>query len=135
AAWLLWRSSLPAYHLPHLDEAALFPPHALHRAQHYSGVERLFWLGKTITQLVVLGVFVRYGVRWMRESAAGPIGTGMLLGMIGFAFVWAAELPLAVLTVWWRHRYGSPAATSTPRSPTGSRSGRSSCCSASRSRS
>jgi STE24 endopeptidase len=30
----------------------------------------------------------------------------MLLGMIGFAFVWAAELPLAVLTVWWRHRYG-----------------------------
>lgn len=34
AAWLLWRSSLPAYHLPHLDQGALFPPHALHRAQH-----------------------------------------------------------------------------------------------------
>jgi len=106
AAWLLWRSSLPPYHLPHLSEHALFPPQALHRAQHYSGVERLFWLGGTVTQLVVLGLFVRYGVRWTRESAAGPIGTGMLLGMIGFALVWAAELPFAVLNVWWRHRYG-----------------------------
>jgi Zn-dependent protease with chaperone function len=106
AAWLLWRSSLPAYHLPHLDENALFPSHALHRAQHFSAVERLFWLGQTVTQLVVLGVFVRYGVRWMRESAAGPIGTGMLLGMIGFALVWAAQLPFAVLEVWWQRRYG-----------------------------
>ncbi|HEY3577984.1 MAG TPA: M48 family metalloprotease [Gaiellaceae bacterium] len=106
AAWLLWRSSLPAYHLPHLDEHALFPAGALQRAQHFSDVERLFWLGKTITQLAVLAVFTRYGVRWMRESAAGPIGTGMLLGMIGFAFVWAAELPFGILVVWWRHRYG-----------------------------
>jgi Zn-dependent protease with chaperone function len=105
-AWLLWRSSLPAYHLPHLDEGALFPPHVLHQARHFSAVERLFWLGKTVTQLVVLGLFARWGVRWTRESAAGPIGTGMLLGMIGFALVWIAELPFAVLAVWWRHRYG-----------------------------
>ncbi len=106
AVWLLWRSSLPSYHLPHLDEASLFPPQALHRAQDFSGVERLFWLGKTITQLGVLGVFARYGVRWTRESAAGPIGTGMLLGMIGFALVWIAELPFSVLDVWWRHNHG-----------------------------
>jgi STE24 endopeptidase len=105
-AWLLWRSSLPAYHLPHLDEHALFPARALDRAQHFSDVERLFWLGGTVAQLAVLGVFARYGVRWMRESAAGPIGTGMLLGMIGFAFVWAAELPFSVLDVWWRKHYG-----------------------------
>jgi STE24 endopeptidase len=106
AAWLLWRTSVPALHLPQLEESALFPPRELQRAQHYSGVERLFWLGKTVTQLVVLGFYVRYGVRWTRESAAGPIGTGMLLGMIGFALVWAAELPFSVLDVWWRHHYG-----------------------------
>ena len=106
AAWLLWRSSLPAYHLPRLDPHALFASGTLRRAQHFSGVERLLWLGTTITQLVVLGLFARYGVRWTRESAAGPIGTGMLLGMIGFALVWAAELPFSVLEVWWRHRYG-----------------------------
>ena len=43
AAWLLWRSSLPAYHLPQLDEHALFGTSVLHRAQHYSFVERLFF--------------------------------------------------------------------------------------------
>jgi len=106
AGWLLWRSSLPAYHLPHLNEAALFSPHVLHRARRFSGGERLLWLAQTITQLVVLGLFALYGVRWTRESAAGPVGTGMLLGMIGFALVWAAELPFAVLDVWWRHHYG-----------------------------
>jgi STE24 endopeptidase len=105
-AWLLWRSSLPAYHLPRLDVHALFPAEALRRARHFSFVERLFWVGQTVTQLVVLGLFARFGVRWSRESAAGPIGTGMLLGMIGFALVWAAELPFAVLDVWWHRRYG-----------------------------
>ena len=106
AAWLLWRSSLPAYRLPHLSVRGLFPLHALHRADDFSGVERLFWLGQTLTQLIVLGLFARYGVRWTRESAAGPVGTGMLLGMIGFALVWAAELPFAVLGVWWGKRFG-----------------------------
>jgi STE24 endopeptidase len=106
AIWLLWRSSVPALHLPHLDERALFPPHILHRAESYSRGVRFFWLAQTVTQLAVLGLFARYGVRWSRESAAGPIGTGMLLAMIGFALVWAAELPFSVLSVWWRHRYG-----------------------------
>ncbi len=106
AAWLLWRSSLPAYRLPHLDPHGLFPAGELHRATHFSEAERLFWLANTVTQLVVLGVFAIYGVRFTRESAAGPIGTGMLLGMLGFALVWAAQVPFAVLEVWWRHRYG-----------------------------
>jgi STE24 endopeptidase len=106
SAYLLWRSSLPAYHLPHLDERAIFPAAALHSAQHFSSVARLLWLGQTLTQLVVLGLFARYGIRWARESAAGPIGTGMLLGMIGFALVWLAQVPFAVLAVWWGHRYG-----------------------------
>ncbi len=108
SAWLLWRSSLPAYRLPHLSEAALFPAHLLAEARSYGSGARLFWLGGALTQLAVLGVYSRYGVRWMRESAAGPVGTGMLLGMIGFALVWAAELPFAVLDVWWSHRYGLP---------------------------
>jgi len=106
AAWLLWRSSLPAYHLPHLDPRTLFSPQVLHRADDYSDGARLLWLGNVVAELVVLGVYAIYGIRFARESAAGPIGTGMLLGMLGFGLVWAAQLPVAVLSVWWRHRYG-----------------------------
>jgi STE24 endopeptidase len=106
AAWALWRSSLPAYHLPHLDEHVLFPARALRRAQHFSAVERLFWLADVLTQLIVLGLYARFGARFARESAAGPVGTGMLLGMLGFALVWAAQLPFSVLAVWWHRHYG-----------------------------
>jgi STE24 endopeptidase len=106
AVWLLWRSSLPAYHLPPLDPRTLFSPQVLNRADDYSDGARLLWLGNVVAELVVLGVYAIYGIRFARESAAGPIGTGMLLGMLGFGLVWAAQLPVAVLSVWWRHRYG-----------------------------
>ena len=106
AAWALWRSSLPAYHLPHLDEHALFGREVLHRADRYSEGDRLLWIANMLAPVVVLGVYARYGARFARESAAGPIGTGMLLGMIGFVLVWAAQLPFAVLDVWWRHDNG-----------------------------
>lgn len=108
AAWLLWRSSLPAYKLPEIPASSVFPADVLHAAQHYSSVARLFWLGGTITQLAVLGVYSRHGLRWMRESAAGPVGTGMLLGMIGFALVWIGQLPFAVLGAWWQRHNGLP---------------------------
>ncbi|MBV8480069.1 MAG: M48 family metalloprotease, partial [Actinobacteria bacterium] len=36
----------------------------------------------------------------------GPIGTGVLLGMLGFALVWAVELPLEVVDLWWQRRHG-----------------------------
>ena len=45
------------------------------------------------------------GERFTRESAAGRIGTGMLLGMLGFAFVWLAQLPFGVAGLWWERRH------------------------------
>ena len=105
-AWLLWRSSVPSFALPQLDPRSAFPPDVLDRAAHYDRGARLLWLGSTIVKLGALALFARFGFRWSRESAAGPIGTGMLLGMLGFALVWVVQLPFDVLEVWWRHRYG-----------------------------
>jgi STE24 endopeptidase len=44
--------------------------------------------------------------RFTKESAAGRIGTGLLLGMLAFAFVWMAQLPFGLAGVWWEHRHG-----------------------------
>ena len=41
----------------------------------------------------------------MRESAAGPIGTGFLLGMIGFCIVWLVQLPFSLAGFAWARRY------------------------------
>jgi STE24 endopeptidase len=54
----------------------------------------------------VLAVYARRGGRFARESAAGPVGTGLLLGMLGFALLWLAELPFDLVTLWWERRHG-----------------------------
>jgi len=51
-------------------------------------------------------VYARRGARFTRESAAGPIGTGMLLGMLGLGLVWLAQLPFQLASHWWQRRYG-----------------------------
>ncbi|MES1247421.1 MAG: M48 family metalloprotease [Actinomycetota bacterium] len=106
AGWFLWRTSVPALHTPKLHASTVFPAGVLHRARRYSRGARDLWLAGALVKILVLGLYARFGVRWTRESAAGPIGTGMLLGMLGFALVWLAQLPFSVLDVWWRHRYG-----------------------------
>ena len=106
AAFLLWRSSVPSMHLPHVDTQHLFAAGTLRQADHYSRGARAFWAASTVAEIAALLVFARWGARWMRESAAGRVGTGMLLGMLGFGLVWAAQLPFNVLKVWWNHRYG-----------------------------
>jgi len=102
----LSRTSVPPIGLPHVDTGRLFPHAVLERAAHYARGTRAWWALGTLAQLGALAAYARFGARWMRESAAGRLGTGMLLGMLGFALVWAVELPFDVLKVWWRHRYG-----------------------------
>jgi STE24 endopeptidase len=54
----------------------------------------------------VLVVYARNWKRFTQESAAGRIGTGLLLGMLAFAFVWIAQLPFGLAGVWWERRHG-----------------------------
>jgi STE24 endopeptidase len=105
AAYLLWQSKVPSsLHLPHLDPHTYFSNAQLHATAHFSFVSDLFFWGTTLAQVAALAVFALWGARWARESAAGPVGTGMLLGMLGFALVWIVELPFGVLELWWQRR-------------------------------
>jgi STE24 endopeptidase len=104
-AWLLWRSSVPSLRLPTLDPHAFFGDDELRRAASYSRIERLRWVLATLAQLAALAVYARFGVRFARESAAGRMGTGMLLGMLGFALVWAVQVPFTVVELWWERRH------------------------------
>jgi STE24 endopeptidase len=106
AAWFLWRSQVPgSLHLPHLDQRRYFSAAQLHTTVSFSRVDGVLWACGLIVQVLVLAVYAERGHRLMRESAAGPIGTGMLLGMLGFAILWFAELPFNVLDLWWQRRH------------------------------
>ena len=105
AAWSLWQSVVPTnLELPEGSLAGI-PPATLERADRY---ELFFRIEFVLSQLVLLGVlavYAKYGIRFAKESAAGRIGTGMLLGMIGLALVWISQVPFRLAEVWWDRRY------------------------------
>ena len=73
-----------------------FNPRTVDRAEDYETVARWLAIGSQLALLIALGLYARRGHRFMRESAAGPIGTGVLLGMIGFCIVWLVQLPFSL---------------------------------------
>jgi Zn-dependent protease with chaperone function len=107
AAYLLWSSTTvpDGLHLSGVPEREFFSAGLIHRAQHYESFFYWLVLGQTIATVVVFVLYARYGKRFMRESAAGPIGTGMLLAMLGFGLVWFVTVPFEVLASWWQRRY------------------------------
>jgi len=59
-----------------------------------------------IALVVTLWIYARRGAAFARESSAGPIGTGMLLGMLGLAIAWIVHLPFAIAAHWWERHWG-----------------------------
>ena len=106
AAALLWPTSVPGgLDLPELDAARFFSGPELDRAESYERVARLITVGGELVLVIVLALYAWRGARLSRESAAGRIGTGMLLGMLGLAIVWLVHLPFDVLALWWQRRH------------------------------
>ncbi len=106
AAHELWHSTVPRLSVPQVDPRGLFSVSFLRSSRSYELLLSIDALLARLTLVAVLVVFARRGHRLMRESAAGPIGTGMLLGMLGFAIVWLAEVPFRLVAVWWERKHG-----------------------------
>jgi len=83
---------------------ATFGANLVEKARRY---ERFFYVDSILAQVALLGtlwVYARRGSVFTRESSAGPIGTGMLLGMLGLGIVWLVGLPFRLAAHWWeRH--------------------------------
>ena len=106
AAHALWdATALPSLHLPQLDPHRYFSASFLDRSASYEGFLAIEGVLASLTLVAVLIVYARRGRRLVRESAAGRVGTGMLLAMLGFAVVWLAEAPFGLVALWWERRY------------------------------
>jgi STE24 endopeptidase len=106
AAYYLWQSQVPGdLDLPRVDEDDYFAEGTLERADSYALFLRVNFVLSQVALLAVLVVYARRGAGLLRESAAGRIGTGMLLGMLGLAIVWLAQLPFGVAAHWWDRRH------------------------------
>ena len=105
-AWLLWGSVVPdGLALPHVDVDTVFGKALVDRAQRYERFLLVLWALGVVVTLGTLAIYARYGGRFTEESAAGPLGTGMLLGMLGLAVLWLTQLPFTVVGLWWSRRH------------------------------
>jgi STE24 endopeptidase len=106
AALLLWQTSVPGdLRIPDLPADRYLDKSESSRATNYETFMRFDLLAASLAQLVALGLFAVRGRRYARESAAGRIGTGMLLGMLALAFAWLAGFPFGLAAHWWQRRY------------------------------
>jgi STE24 endopeptidase len=107
AAWFLWQTKVPGgLDLDGLDVHRYFTVQTLDKTADYARFGRIFFILSELTLLLVLAGYARWGSVLTRESAAGPIGTGMLLAMLGLGILWLAQLPFTILDLWWERRHG-----------------------------
>jgi STE24 endopeptidase len=107
AATQLWDTVVPGdLTLPEDRAAATFDASAREEAQSFEALNRILFLLSQVTLIVVLALYVKRGPGLMKESAAGPIGTGFLLGIMGIALVWLAQVPFGLVQVWWARKNG-----------------------------
>jgi Zn-dependent protease with chaperone function len=105
-AVLLLPTAVPSdLSLPEIDVDQVFGESLVARAERYERFFYVDWILAELALLAVLWAYARRGAAFTRESAAGPIGTGMLLGMLGLAIVWLVQLPFRLAAHWWDRRY------------------------------
>ncbi len=105
AAWLLQRTTVPRHlDLGSVDVRRVFGPGLVDEARRYERVALGVWVLSEAALIGVLWAYARRGAAFTRESAAGPIGTGMLLGMLGLGILWSVQLPFGLAALWWDRR-------------------------------
>ena len=102
----LWGTIVPAgLRLPHVEVHRFFSASLLRRNSSFERFLDVDGLLELLAPVAVLAVYARHGQRLMRESAAGRIGTGILLALLGFALAWLAQVPFDVAALWWERRH------------------------------
>jgi STE24 endopeptidase len=104
AVYFLWQTDVPGDRAV-ADENMLFTPAELDRAEDYDRFVRWDFVVSELLLLGVIAAYAKWGTRFLRESAAGRIGSGMLLAMLGLAIIWLVLLPVGIAELWWQRRH------------------------------
>ena len=107
AAYLLWRTSVPAsIRVGGLDQHRYFTAAQLARAAKYERFTDILWAAQVAATIVALVVLTRRSPRLARSIELGPVGTGVIVGMVMLVTLWFVRLPFGFLSQWWDARHG-----------------------------
>ncbi|MGI8421089.1 MAG: M48 family metalloprotease [Gaiellaceae bacterium] len=94
AAWLLWRTSVPAgLHAPHVAAGDLFAAGELARLRHHDAVLRWLWLAETLAGLGAVGLVARRPPRRLQVA-------------VELVALWLARLPFDLAAHGWQRGAG-----------------------------
>jgi STE24 endopeptidase len=112
AAWAvggtrLWRTSVPSsFDSSGLDVHRYFTEAQLAEAHRFSLALQVDWLLGTVATIVALLVLVRRAPRFAGKIGLGPIGSGVIVGMVTLTTLFFVGLPFAFFEQWWSARHG-----------------------------
>jgi STE24 endopeptidase len=107
AAGFLWRTSVPGWlHVGGLDPHRFFTSAQLARAAAFQRFEYVLWAAQVAVTIAALAVLSRRSPRLAREIGLGPVGTGVIIGMVMLVTLWFVRLPFGFLAQWWDARHG-----------------------------
>ena len=102
AAWYLWQTKVPdGLELPNLNAGEFFDERVLEETADYERFVRIVVVLSIVATLVALVVLVRKIPPLARATGLGPIGSGMIVGMVMLVVVWAVDLPFSIALRWW----------------------------------
>lgn len=107
AAVLLWDTRAPGnLALPDLDVRDYF---TVEQLENTASFERFLWIDHllaTLAGIVALAVLAWRAPAFARTLGLGPVGAGIIVGMVTIAVVWAVGLPFGLAEQWWFRRHG-----------------------------
>jgi STE24 endopeptidase len=112
AAWAvggtrLWRTSVPSsLHTDGLGVGRWFTAAQLAGAHRYSRALDLCWLAGTLATVAALLVLAYRLPRVARRIGLGPVGSGVIVGMVTLTTLFFVSLPFAFFAQWWSARHG-----------------------------
>src|SRR6266487_3938649 len=106
AALLLLRTTVPHVDVGGLNVHRYFSDAQLDRADRYDRFLRLSWLLGLAAEVAALSVLVRRAPRLARGMELGPVGTGIVVGMVTLVTLYVVGLPFGLADQWWAERHG-----------------------------
>ena len=92
--------------LPDLDPRRYFTDEELAKTARYERFIRIDIVLSTLATILALWAFSRRAPQFARNTGLGPIGAGMIVGVIVLIILWAVDLPFSIALRWWADRHG-----------------------------
>jgi STE24 endopeptidase len=107
AVALLWRTSVPTdLQLNGTNVHRYFSSAELARAARYERFLYVVWGLNLLATIVALVVLTLRVPRFSRSIGLGPVGTGVIVGMVMLVTLWFVSLPFGFAAQWWAARHG-----------------------------